>query len=55
VLAKAEELADAVGVNARGGVWGVIKHDVYRDTLATIALRVRPFSLQEDEPAKARL
>ncbi|KAJ7650663.1 ClpP/crotonase-like domain-containing protein [Roridomyces roridus] len=33
VLAKAEELALTVGVKAQGGVWGLIKNDIYWDAL----------------------
>ncbi|KAF8623726.1 hypothetical protein AX17_007422 [Amanita inopinata Kibby_2008] len=56
VLAKAEQLADSVCVHAQGGVWGLIKRDLYSDSLADIAkdLRISNPHL-EDVVAKARL
>ncbi|KAK7032877.1 Enoyl-hydratase isomerase [Favolaschia claudopus] len=56
VLAKAEELALAVGVKAQEGVWGLIKGDLYWDALQGIKRDGRASNaLVEDEAAKARL
>ncbi|KAG6898200.1 hypothetical protein C0992_003312 [Termitomyces sp. T32_za158] len=56
VLAKAEEVADQFGVNAQGGVWGLIKSDLYRDTLATIRQDIRAVNATiEDAAARSRL
>ncbi|KAJ6577358.1 ClpP/crotonase [Mycena capillaripes] len=56
VLAKAEELALTVGVKAQGGVWGLIKNDIYWDALEGIKRDLRASnSLIEDAAAKARL
>ncbi|KAJ7454805.1 ClpP/crotonase-like domain-containing protein [Mycena latifolia] len=56
VLAKAEELALTVGVKAQGGVWGLIKNDIYWDALEGIKRDPRMSnSLVEDAAAKARL
>jgi len=56
ILAKAEQLADDVSVNAKEGVWGLIKCELYRDTLESIGLDVRPRNaFIEDAAAKARL
>ncbi|KAG6861998.1 hypothetical protein C0995_008185 [Termitomyces sp. Mi166 len=56
ILAKAEEVADKFGVNAQGGVWGLIKSDLYRDTLATIGQNLRVVSAAiEDAAARSRL
>ncbi|KAJ7028430.1 ClpP/crotonase-like domain-containing protein [Mycena alexandri] len=56
VLAKAEELALNVGVKAQGGVWGLIKNDIYWDALEGIKRDPRMTnSFLEDAAAKARL
>ncbi|KAF7375154.1 Enoyl-CoA delta isomerase 3 [Mycena sanguinolenta] len=56
VLAKAEELALAVGVKAQGGVWGLIKNDLYYEPLKTLKRDPRMSNPQvEDAAAKARL
>jgi len=56
VLAKAEEVADSVSGNARAGVWGLIKSDLYRDTVETIFKELRSKSSHiEDAAAKSRL
>lgn len=56
VLAKAEEIADSVCANSRSGVLGLIKRDLYRDTLEYIGLDLRVITpYAEDEVAKARL
>ncbi|KAG6832820.1 hypothetical protein H0H92_009439 [Tricholoma furcatifolium] len=55
VLAKAEEIADKFSSNAQGGTWGLIKTDLYRDTLVTFALdpRTRTAAI-EDAAARSR-
>jgi len=56
VLSKAEEVANAVSMNAQSGVWGLIKDDLYRDTLKTISKEIRMNNAAvEDMAAKARL
>jgi len=56
VLAKAEEVATIKGPLATGGVWGLIKRDVYRDTLEGIRKDMRfTNAFLEDASAKARL
>ncbi|KAG6868060.1 putative secondary metabolism biosynthetic enzyme [Termitomyces sp. T159_Od127] len=56
ILAKAEEVADKFGVNAQSGVWGLIKSDLYRDTLATIGQDIRVVNAAiEDAAARSRL
>jgi len=58
VLAKAEELAVAVGVKSQGGVWGLIKNDIYYDALKSLKRDVRmSTALVEDAAAitKSRL
>ncbi|KAF8207188.1 ClpP/crotonase-like domain-containing protein [Mycena galopus ATCC 62051] len=56
VLAKAEELADTVGVKAQEGVWGLIKSDIFWEALEGIKRDPRQSSaLLEDAKAKARL
>uniref|UniRef100_A0A0W0F766 ClpP/crotonase n=1 Tax=Moniliophthora roreri TaxID=221103 RepID=A0A0W0F766_MONRR len=56
VLAKAEEVADQWAGNAQGGVWGVIKMEIYRDALETIRKDPRAVTAaSEDAAAKARL
>jgi len=51
VLAKAGEVAEKVCSNAQAGVWGLIKMDVYRDTLDTIRRDLRPISAVIDDAA----
>ncbi|EAU85527.1 hypothetical protein CC1G_06428 [Coprinopsis cinerea okayama7 len=56
VLAKAEEVAERVSMNASAGAWGLIKKDLYRDVLEDFrkeTLTTNPFI--EDAAAKARL
>ncbi|KAK7454460.1 hypothetical protein VKT23_011216 [Stygiomarasmius scandens] len=56
VLAKAEEVADQWAGNAKGGVWGIIKMEIYRDVLDTIKKEVRVTDARiEDAAARARL
>jgi len=56
VLAKAEEVADEFSGNARAGVWGMIKADLYRDNLDTIKKDLRIVNaFTEDAAAKSRL
>ncbi|KAF5367000.1 hypothetical protein D9758_003987 [Tetrapyrgos nigripes] len=56
VLAKAEEVADQWAGNAKGGVWGLIKGEIYRDALDTIKKEVRVIDANiEDAAARARL
>ncbi|KAG6909946.1 putative secondary metabolism biosynthetic enzyme [Tephrocybe rancida] len=56
ILAKAEEVADQFGTNAQSGVWGLIKTDLYRDTLATIGQNLRTVNADiEDAAARSRL
>ncbi|KAJ7593457.1 ClpP/crotonase-like domain-containing protein [Mycena floridula] len=56
VLKKAEEVADTVGKNAQSGVWGLIKNDLYRETLSTIQAQLRVSNAAiEDAAARARL
>ncbi|KAL0954633.1 hypothetical protein HGRIS_003588 [Hohenbuehelia grisea] len=56
ILAKAEQLADSVAPLARTGVWGLIKTDLYRDTLDYIAKESRITNAQlADAAARSRL
>jgi len=56
VLAKAEELANSLSSLANEGVWGLIKVDLYRDTLESIKRDLRMTNaFIEDTAAKARL
>ncbi|TFK27168.1 ClpP/crotonase [Coprinopsis marcescibilis] len=56
VLAKAEEVAEVASANARAGVWGLIKNDLYRDTVRAIEQETRLIDASiEDAAAKARL
>jgi enoyl-CoA hydratase/carnithine racemase len=56
VLAKAEQVAEGIAGNAREGVWGLIKNDLYRDVFEAFARDLRPTNAQiEDAAAKARL
>ncbi|KAF8896225.1 ClpP/crotonase-like domain-containing protein [Infundibulicybe gibba] len=56
VVSKAEEIADRICANAQAGVWGLIKADVYRDTLAAIRADVRRTNADiEDAAARSRL
>jgi len=56
VLAKAEEVADKFSGNAQAGVWGLIKNDVYRDTVATIKTNLRSVNAAiDDAAARSRL
>jgi len=56
LMGKCEELAGKVGPVAKGGVWGLIKEDMYRDALDSIKkdLRMRTSFIQNAD-AKARL
>ncbi|KAJ7220096.1 ClpP/crotonase-like domain-containing protein, partial [Mycena pura] len=51
VLAKAEEVALAVGAKAQGGVWGLIKSDIYFDALKGIKRDRRMSSAQVEDVA----
>jgi len=56
IMTKAEEVADVVAANAREGVWGLIKVDLYRDTLETIGKDLRmKNAIIDDAASKARL
>lgn len=56
VIAKAEEIADKISANASAGVWGLIKSDLYRDTVETIGKNIRVTNaIIEDDAVKARL
>ncbi|EDR08437.1 uncharacterized protein LACBIDRAFT_297096 [Laccaria bicolor S238N-H82] len=56
ILAKAEEVAEKFSANAANGVWGLIKSDLYRDTLEMIRRDTRLMNAQiDDAAAKARL
>ncbi|KAK0485093.1 ClpP/crotonase-like domain-containing protein [Armillaria novae-zelandiae] len=56
VLAKAEEVARTNSVNARHGVWGLIKADLYRDTLEMMQQHSRPMNPRlDDAAARSRL
>ncbi|KAF9466524.1 ClpP/crotonase-like domain-containing protein [Collybia nuda] len=56
VLSKAEQVAEQVCGNAQAGVWGLIKNDLYRDTLKDIGkdLRVTNAAI-DDAAARSRL
>ncbi|KAJ8496877.1 hypothetical protein ONZ45_g12284 [Pleurotus djamor] len=56
VLAKAEQLADSVSSLASTGVWGLIKADLYRDALESVAKDPRMTNaFHDDAAAKSRL
>ncbi|KAK2460907.1 hypothetical protein APHAL10511_007377 [Amanita phalloides] len=56
ILAKVEEIADAVCANSQAGVWGIIKGDLYRDTLESLTKDLRITTVHhEDALAKSRL
>ncbi|GLB40509.1 putative enoyl-CoA hydratase/isomerase [Lyophyllum shimeji] len=56
VLVKAEEVADQFSANAQTGVWGLIKIDLYRDTLAAIRSDFRVINAAiDDAAARSRL
>ncbi|KAJ2916582.1 hypothetical protein MD484_g3816, partial [Candolleomyces efflorescens] len=56
VLAKAEEVAEGISGNAQAGVWGLIKHDLYRDTLKDIGKDTRTTNaFIHDAAARAKL
>ncbi|KIY43795.1 ClpP/crotonase [Fistulina hepatica ATCC 64428] len=56
VLAKAEEVADAVAPNAKTGVWGMIKSDLYQDALKAFQKDPRLSNADlADAAARARL
>lgn len=56
VLAKAQDVADQISVNASTGVWGLIKADLYRSTVEDIRKQLRVLnSIIEDDAVKARL
>jgi len=56
IIAKAEELANSVSVNAKEGVWGLIKRDLYHDTLKLIGKDFRTMNaFVSDAAAKAKL
>ncbi|KAF8656871.1 hypothetical protein AX16_002417 [Volvariella volvacea WC 439] len=56
VLLAAEKVAGSVAQNAQSGVWGLIKRDLYRDTLETIHKDLRITSAEiEDMAFKSRL
>jgi enoyl-CoA hydratase/carnithine racemase len=56
VVAKAEEIAERQGKNAKEGVWGLIKNDLYRDTLEAMRQDLRiTNAFLDDAVAKSRL
>ncbi|KAG6850694.1 hypothetical protein H0H93_009852 [Arthromyces matolae] len=56
ILRKAEEIADKVSSNAQQGVWGLIRADIYRDTLTTIRQDFRTITASvDDAAARSRL
>ncbi|KAF9000603.1 ClpP/crotonase-like domain-containing protein [Cyathus striatus] len=56
VLAKAEEMAERFSVNARAGVWGMIKEDLYRDVVKDVRKDLRLLNpAVADAAAKSRL
>jgi len=55
ILAKTEELANSVGPLAQGGVWGLIKRYIYRDTLKTISKDFRQVPALVEDDARAKL
>ncbi|KAL0567657.1 hypothetical protein V5O48_014334 [Marasmius crinis-equi] len=56
VLNKAEEVAAQWEGNARGGAWGLIKGEIYRDVVEGLRLDIRQHTpLSADAAAKARL
>ncbi|KAJ3512883.1 hypothetical protein NLJ89_g3265 [Agrocybe chaxingu] len=56
VLAKAEEVAERVGGNASMGVWGLIKSNIYFNTIKTIQKDIRLVNVAiDDAGARARL
>jgi len=55
ILAKAEELAGTVSSHAQEGVWGLIKRDIYRDTLESIHKDLRVVSAPIEDDARAKL
>ncbi|KAF8920189.1 ClpP/crotonase-like domain-containing protein [Mucidula mucida] len=56
VVRKAVEVGKFAGANARLGVWGLIKSDVYRDVLETFQKQSRPMNPQiDDAAARSRL
>lgn len=56
VFAKAEEVAEAVSALAMGGVWGIIKSSLHRETLDVMARDPRTINaLDDNAAAKARL
>ncbi|KAF9266562.1 ClpP/crotonase [Marasmius fiardii PR-910] len=56
VLQKAEEVAAQWEGNARGGAWGLIKGEIYRDVVEGMKLDVRaPTPFSDDAAARARL
>lgn len=56
VLKAAQEVGERVGALAKGGVWGLIKADLYRDATENIDRDLRPLNVEvDDAAAKARL
>ncbi|KDQ57235.1 hypothetical protein JAAARDRAFT_70164 [Jaapia argillacea MUCL 33604] len=56
ILEKAQEVADRVCGNASAGVWGLIKHDLYRDAMDGCDRELRHVTERMyDAAAKARL
>ncbi|KAF6757208.1 ClpP/crotonase-like domain-containing protein [Ephemerocybe angulata] len=56
ILAAAEKLAAKFSPNAAAGVWGLIKHDLYRDTIKEMGKRPQITSaIIHDASARAKL
>jgi len=55
ILAKAEELASSVSSYAQEGAWGLIKRDIYRDTLESIHKDLRVVTPFIEDVARAKL
>ncbi|KAF5342146.1 hypothetical protein D9611_001606 [Ephemerocybe angulata] len=56
ILAAAEKLAAKFSPNAAAGVWGLIKHDLYRDSIKEMGKRPQiPNAISHDASARAKL
>ncbi|KIY66522.1 ClpP/crotonase [Cylindrobasidium torrendii FP15055 ss-10] len=54
VIAKAAEVGKAASASARGGTWGLIKADLFRDVLDTFRQQSRPMNPEIDNAAAER-
>lgn len=56
IIAAAEKIADRISPNAATGVWGLIKHDLYRDTLEMMRRETRTMNAHiHDAASRAKL